>query len=110
MDRQVLESCYDYLSDSQYIIEEDFKEDHLKGSITVTEDGDKYKVQKENLFFSVKYVFSLLLKNGYKAIYLSVGKEYFSRDSAVFHKVYESWIVTEFVQSLSVTFSSCDPL
>ena len=53
---------------------------------------------------------SLLLKNGYKAIYLSVGKEYFSRDSAVFHKVCESRIVTGFVQSLSVTFSSCDPL
>ena len=55
-------------------------------------------------------MFCLLLKNGYKAIYLSVGKEYFSRDSAVFHKVYESGIVTGFVQSLSVPFSSCDPL
>ena len=60
--------------------------------------------------FQYKYVFSLLLKNGYKAIYLSVGKECFSRDSAVFHKVYESGIITGFVQRLSVTFSSCDPL
>lgn len=73
-------------------------------------EDNKNEVWKENLFFDKKYTFSLPLKNGYKAIYLSMGKEYFSRDSAVFHKVYESGVVTGFVQNLPVTVSSCDPL
>jgi uncharacterized membrane protein YfhO len=38
LDTAILESCYDALKDGQFLIDSDYKEDHLTGSVTARED------------------------------------------------------------------------
>lgn len=47
-DEQILKNCYDALKDGQLRIDEDFKEDHITGTVTVKED-------KTLFFTSVPY-------------------------------------------------------